>query len=153
MTDEDKILKFPVDKSARDPLTVIGIAVVRDAADHFLVGTRMGAGPLANFAEFPGGKQEGAESPEVTAVRECLEETGLRVRPTGLPERVVWRYEHGRLELNFVPCERCEHELVPRVPFRWIPRDELRRLSWPPANEGLIEKFARGWNLPTEGVS
>jgi 8-oxo-dGTP diphosphatase len=46
-----------------------------------LVGQRRDGNPPWTF---PGGKIEPGESPEGAAVREALEETGLRVRATGV---------------------------------------------------------------------
>jgi 8-oxo-dGTP pyrophosphatase MutT (NUDIX family) len=133
--------------TAPEPVTVIGITVVR-LDDRFLVGTRGTGGPLAQRSEFPGGKVERGESALTCALRECLEETGLRVRPTGPATVRLWKYSFGKLELHFFPCEPCDPGVPPRVPFRWEPRETLRRMSWPEANEQVIEKLVRGEDLP-----
>ena len=48
----------------------IGIAVVEHEG-RYLVGTRGPDGPLAGYAEFPGGKCLPDELPEMCAIREC----------------------------------------------------------------------------------
>jgi mutator protein MutT len=120
---------------------VIGIAVVeRDGA--FLVGVRPESVPLAGFAEFPGGKCEPGEPPNLCAARECLEETGLSVTPVRLLERVEWDYAHGGVELHFWLC-RPSPGGAPHPPFRWTPRAELAALRFPDANAKLISTLTR----------
>jgi 8-oxo-dGTP diphosphatase len=61
-------------------LPLVALAVVTRGA-LVLIGRRADGTPPWVF---PGGKIEPGESPEHAAVREVLEETGLRVRATGL---------------------------------------------------------------------
>ena len=90
-----------------DPVP-IGIAVVEHNG-RYLVGRRAEDGPLAGYEEFPGGKcTKGKctenEPPDLCAVRECLEETGLRVHPV---ERLLHReftYAHATVDLHFWLC-------------------------------------------------
>ena len=58
----------------------VAVAVVT-SGPGVLVGRRCDVVPMWTF---PGGKIEPGESPEGSAVRETLEETGLRVRATGI---------------------------------------------------------------------
>src|SRR5262249_13310601 len=58
--------------------TLVAIAVV-EHGERFLVGIRPEGKPLAGFAEFPGGKVNDGETPEAAAIRECDEESGLRI--------------------------------------------------------------------------
>jgi 8-oxo-dGTP diphosphatase len=68
-----------------EPTSAIGRPAIAVAivTSHLgvLVGRRRDANPPWTF---PGGKIEPGESPEDAAVRETLEETGLRVRATGV---------------------------------------------------------------------
>ena len=57
------------------------LAVLRDADAGI---------PYPGMWDLPGGGREGAESAVDCAVRECLEETGLRV----CRDQVVWQKEH-----------------------------------------------------------
>jgi mutator protein MutT len=150
----------------------IAVAVVR-RGDHYLVGERLDpSAPLVGFAEFPGGKLEPGESPADAARRETLEETGLTVRILGTRLVVRHDYPFGTLELHFMDAEpeqpgRKEEPnpssrvrpvdsagtrvppvidgevMEPRPPFRWRSRGEVLELTFPPANQALLESIRR----------
>jgi 8-oxo-dGTP diphosphatase len=117
--------------------TQIAIAVVEHDG-CFLIGQRPAGVALAGLWEFPGGKLLPAESPEAGAVRECVEETGLLVRPRFRYPEQVQEYSHGVLQLHFIGCEPVEVDLQPREPFRWVPRGDLAQYALPAGNRGLL---------------
>jgi mutator protein MutT len=122
--------------------TRIGIAVVEHNG-RFLVGVRGEDGPLPGYAEFPGGKCHAGESPAECAIRECHEETGLRVdiaRPLLSRE---YGYPHGTVDLHFFLCRPADGGDVSNIGggFRWIDSHELRTLKFPPANETVIDRL------------
>ena len=123
---------------------LIGIAVV-EHDDHFLIGTRGSNGPLAGYAEFPGGKCEPGEPVEVCAVRECLEETGLEVDVVRLLLRREFVYPHATVDLHFLMCRPSSTELVKEehLGFRWVAREKLVGLDFPEANEPLIRMLTQ----------
>ncbi len=116
----------------------IAIAVV-EHADRFLVGVRHTDATLAGFAEFPGGKIEPDEAPEAAAIRECLEETGVVVEIIGTFPIVEHEYRHATVSLHFFFCEPTVTPIEPRVPFRWVLRRDLTGLSFPAANQAVIQ--------------
>jgi 8-oxo-dGTP diphosphatase len=74
--------------------------VLRDAQGRVLLAQRPPGKHLAGMWEFPGGKLEPGESPELALVRELREELAIDVRPQeGAPLiRIPWRYgERGLL--------------------------------------------------------
>jgi 8-oxo-dGTP diphosphatase len=106
-------------------------AVVRDGG-RLLVMRRAGAHGAGTWG-LPGGHQEFGESPEDTAVRETLEETGLVVRPTarlGFTDDPM--PEVGRHYVTlFIACARSAGEPELREPEKatalaWLTPDELR---------------------------
>ena len=122
----------------------IGIAIV-EFDGRYVVGTRRAGQDLAGFAEFPGGKCEPAEAPEDCAVRECLEETGLLVTPVRLLQRTEHNYAHAAVDLHFWLCrvESVSDETRGMMPplineFQWKSVDELRGLTFPEANAGIL---------------
>lgn len=122
----------------------IGIAIVRFAG-QYLVGVRQKDQELAGYAEFPGGKCESGETPQACAVRECLEETGLRVRPTRLLNRTCHEYAHDIVDLYFWLCrvdasvgESPGNQPVAFNGFQWKSVDELQELSFPEANAEVV---------------
>lgn len=125
----------------------IGIAIVH-LSGRYLVGFRQFGQELAGSAEFPGGKCEAGETPEACAVRECLEETGLHVVPVRLLDRTCHEYAHATVDLHFWLCrvEDCTDETPltehrPDNGFQWKSVDELRELSFPEANAGIVQKL------------
>lgn len=118
----------------------IGIAVVEHQG-CYLVGIRPPGASLAGFAEFPGGKCEHGEDPATAAVRECHEETGLRVEVLELLTRRLYEYAYGSVDLHFYLCHpleapAAEHDLHG---FRWEAVSSLRSMKFPDANVPVLE--------------
>lgn len=119
----------------------IAIAVVEHPkSGRFLVGVRPEGVPLAGCDEFPGGKVDADESFEAAAIRECAEETGLRVSIVGEYPSAEHNYAHGSLQLRFFRCVVLEDdaETEPHGPFRWLTRAELAECNFPEANSELL---------------
>ena len=123
--------------------TRIGIAVV-ESDGRFLVGRRSADIPLPGMAEFPGGKCNNDETPRSCAVRECQEETGLIVMPHEQLATIPWSYPHGEIELHFWKCGLAPGltpQSPPAAPFRWVARQELATLEFPPANREILDRL------------
>ena len=120
---------------------VIAIAVVH-REEHYLIGQRPENVALAGLWEFPGGKVEpGDSSPADAACRECLEETGIEVVIERPLTEVRHAYPHGTLELHFFLARPLDSHAEPRGSFRWVPRDQMLRLEFPPANQLVLEQI------------
>jgi mutator protein MutT len=123
--------------------TPIAIAVVEQAGS-LLIGQRAPGTALAGLWEFPGGKIEPGESAEAAAVRECLEETGLAVEPLFRYPEHVQQYDHDRVRLSFVACRLSPGtQSIPREPFRWVARDDLRGYPFPAGNARLLQVLTK----------
>ncbi len=118
----------------------VAIAVV-EHEDHFLVGRRSQHLPLGGLWEFPGGKIERDESPKAAAARECLEETGLRVRVSHCLLFHKQTYPHAEITLHFFACQLLDPEALPRRPFQWISRQDLAKLQFPAGNRPLLQRL------------
>ncbi len=126
-------------------LIPIGVAVVEHRG-RYLVGFRGPDGPLAGYAEFPGGKCRPGEPPATCACRECQEETGLDVFAVDLLMHRPFTYPHGTFELFFWLCRPVgKVEAIPEDcrGYRWVPAAELAALHFPDANLPLIEILSR----------
>ena len=123
-------------------LTEIAVAVVEHQG-QYLIGRRRDGVPLAGLWEFPGGKMLPGETPPAAAVRECLEETGLRIVPGTSCDVIEYDYPHARLRLHFVRCQVVDRnsELLPG--YRWVPSGELKEYEFPPANGAIIAQLGR----------
>lgn len=127
----------------------IGIAIVFHNGD-VLVGVRSQETVLAGMHEFPGGKCEPGESPAECAIRECHEETGLRVDVVELFQLTRFSYPHGDVELSFFLCRPVDdgerHE--PQGGFCWVPLRDLPRCQFPEGNrDALARLLERGATL------
>ncbi|WP_437222911.1 (deoxy)nucleoside triphosphate pyrophosphohydrolase [Planctomicrobium sp. SH661] len=118
----------------------IGVAIVEHSG-CVLVGVRDAETVLAGKHEFPGGKCLEGETPAACALRECFEETGLRVEVVELINHVQHRYEHGSLDLSFFLCRPAEPPSQPAGNFRWTPISELAHLNFPEGNRIAVQKL------------
>lgn len=113
----------------RSPRTlVVGAAIIRDGA--VLAARRTAPVEAAGRWEFPGGKVEPTESPDVALVREIAEELGCRIEVTGwLPGTAVIGAAHELRVACGVLTEGeptpTEHDLI-----RWVSADELDEVDW-----------------------
>lgn len=118
---------------------IIAVAVVEHQG-NYLIGQRPAGIPLAGYWEFPGGKVELGESPKDAAVRECQEETGLRIQVIGEYEPRSHRYEHGDVVVHFFRCKvDDEVHTNPLSPFQWVDRQRLSDYRFPEANADLLK--------------
>jgi 8-oxo-dGTP diphosphatase len=116
----------------------IAVAVV-EHKDRFLVGVRPPGVPLEGYSEFPGGKVRDGETTAEAAERECLEETGLSITVGDLYDCTVHYYAHGVVELHFFAAAAQDPQQAARAPFRWVARNDLPSLRFPPANARVLE--------------
>ncbi|MCG6158398.1 NUDIX domain-containing protein [Rubinisphaera margarita] len=118
----------------------IGISIVEHCGS-FLVGTRPPDVPLAGYSEFPGGKSLYDEPSSNTAVRECLEETHLRIEPVRLLHQQTFSYPHGEVALDFWHCRLAAGQSGDKIsdPWKWVSRDKLGEHRFPPANADVLQ--------------
>lgn len=124
-----------------DDVERVAIAVVEQSG-CYLVGTRKTGEVLAGLAEFPGGKCLPGEDAPACGVRECYEETGIKVVALRRLFACRHAYGHGLLELEFWLCRPEISQDVAKPAnngFRWLPVQALKSLHFPPANRPVIE--------------
>lgn len=119
------------------------VAAIIERGGRVLVSQRgPGAGHPGRW-EFPGGKREPGEDDDVALKRELLEELGVEVDVGPL----LWTATAGPLVLRFFRCDWRPGQR-PRplgsVQFRWVRREELAALSFPPADAELVSALAAG---------
>jgi 8-oxo-dGTP diphosphatase len=133
------------DAACAQPRRVVVTAAVIEREDAFLVTRRPKGVHLEGYWEFPGGKCEPGESYAASLEREIAEEleAGIVVGPEvftvshAYPDRVV--------ELHFFTCQLVgEPRALLGQEMRWVAREELRSLTFPPADQELLERLAAG---------
>ena len=126
------------------PAIVVTAAVVK-RDDHYLVTRRPEYAHLAGYWEFPGGKCEPGESHEDCLRREIREELDTEARVHGEIFAVTHAYEERVVELHFFRCTLAgTPQPVLGQEMRWVARDELAALKFPPADAELIRRLQEG---------
>jgi 8-oxo-dGTP diphosphatase len=118
---------------------IVVTAAIIERQGAFLVTRRPKGVHLEGCWEFPGGKCEPGESHEACLRRELLEELDAETLVHEEVFRVSHDYPGRRVELHFLKCELLsEPRPVLGQEMRWVARDGLHALEFPPADAELI---------------
>jgi mutator protein MutT len=110
----------------------------------FLVTRRPSGVHLAGCWEFPGGKCEPGETLASCLEREIMEELGTMIRVGAEIFSIAHPYPDRRVQLHFFRCELAgEPRPVLGQEMRWVAREELALLAFPPADAELIQLLSR----------
>ena len=125
----------PVSIAGMRVLHVVGAAVVRDGL--CLVAQRGPTMSLAGKWEFPGGKVEQGESPEVALARELAEELGIEI---GVGAVLARSHAMTSIQLDVYAAELLRGDPAPRehAQVRWLSADELAPLDWAEADIAVV---------------
>ena len=125
--------------------TIVVTAAVVERDGAFLVTRRLKGTHLEGTWEFPGGKCEEDEPLEACLWREMREELGVPCTVGNEIFTITHDYGSRRIELHFFACT-LHGEPVPQLgqAMRWVPRERLRDLEFPPADDELIRLLTTG---------
>lgn len=105
--------------------------------------TQRGYGEFKDGWEFPGGKIEIGETPQLALIREIKEELDTEIEVGELVDTVEYDYPKFHLSMHCFLCTvKCgdlvlkEHEAA-----KWLTKDTLYSVEWLPADKELIEKL------------
>lgn len=114
-------------------------AIIIDSGKVFA--TQRGYGEFNDGWEFPGGKIEPGETPEVAIVREIKEELETEVEVIELLDTVEYDYPNFHLSMDCFICKIKSGNLVLKEheAARWLTKERLYSVDWLPADLGLIE--------------
>jgi len=122
---------------------VVTAAIVEDHGRYFVTRRQKGV-HLEGLWEFPGGKWEPGETLGDCLRRELKEELGAEA----VIREEIWTVTHDyadrSVELHFLSCTLLNAP-VPLLgqEMRWVARDELKSLKFPPADDELISVLTR----------
>ena len=106
--------------------------------------TQRGYGDFKGGWEFPGGKIEDGETPEVALKREILEELDTEIAVGELIDTVEYDYPNFHLSTDCFWCAIVSGNLVLKEheAAKWLDKENLYSVEWLPADVSLIEKIA-----------
>jgi A/G-specific adenine glycosylase len=112
---------------------------------------RKSKGVWANLWEFPGGRLEPGETPEIALLREYEEETKLAVGNLQKITTVQHSYTIYRVTLHCYFCSlldgRHEPVLNTAQEYRWVTPDELSRYAFPAGHRKLIQHLQNNFDM------
>jgi len=129
--------------------------VIKDTEGRVLACRRGEGRHLAGLWEFPGGKVDEGEGPEVALARELLEELGVAVKVgEKLAAAVEWTDGAVSIRLSAYWCGISEGEPVAleHGEIRWCDFPELVGLEWAEADLPILEEILEGFSGDSFGV-
>jgi len=125
--------------------TVVVTAAVIEIAGRFLVTRRQQGVHLEGFWEFPGGKCDRDEPLKDCLARELFEELDVSSRVGEELCATTHAYPDRSVELHFFRCELLgEPRPALGQEMRWVRREDLAALAFPPADTELIQILTQG---------
>jgi len=141
------LLEKTVDKRpvANKPSQTVFIEMATGILTHkgrILIQKRKPKGVWANLWEFPGGRLEPGETPEIALVREYAEETELKIGKLEKITTVKHSYTIYRVKLHCYFCSLIDGKIEPVLhgaqEYRWVDSGELSNYAFPAGHRKFI---------------
>ncbi len=130
-----------------DPRRIVVVAGLISHATEplYLLTRRLAGGHLPLSWEFPGGKIEAGESPEVALVRELAEELGIEVEVGEVFAVGHHVYPEKEVLLLVYQCGHVggEPQCLAVTELRWLSIAEILELPLPPADAPVVARLRR----------
>ncbi|MGF7158494.1 8-oxo-dGTP diphosphatase [Rhodoligotrophos appendicifer] len=123
-------------------MVLVAACALVDADGRVLLAKRPEGKALAGLWEFPGGKVEPDETPEIALIRELREELGIEVSAACLAPLTFasHAYEHFHLLMPLYICRRWSGTVAAQEAqeLAWVKPQRMRDYPMPPADLPLI---------------
>lgn len=118
--------------------------IIKDK-NRLLIAKRHSKDPLGGKWEFPGGKIEPGETPQVCLVREIKEELGVDVEIGPFYDDNVYSSQDHDIHLLFYWAEVINGEVIPVVhdDLKWITIEELANFDFAPADIPIVKRLMK----------
>ncbi len=121
---------------------LVSAVVLIDVDGRVLIAQRPEGKSMAGLWEFPGGKVEPGETPEIALIREMHEELGIETWESCLAPLTFasHTYEDFHLLMPLFACRKWKGTPQSREgqALKWVRINQLRDYPMPPADEPLI---------------
>ncbi len=119
------------------------VAAIIRKDDQLLLGKRPEGSSLAGIWEFPGGKIESEETPEIALQRELKEEIGVEAEIGEIKKTCSAFFgEIGILLLFFdVPFWKGEPKCLHHEELRWVAIKDIHKYELPDANKTVLKEL------------
>lgn len=120
-------------------IEVVAAVIIKDGKVY---ATKRGYGSFKGGWEFPGGKIEPHESKEGALIREIKEELNVRIEVIKHLVSTEYDYPEFKIILHSFISKIVDGELMLSVhsDSKWLSKDELRSVSWLPADIEALEE-------------
>ena len=123
--------------------TIEVVAAVIFDAEGRIFATQRGYGEWKDWWEFPGGKIESGETPQMALRREIREELDAEIEVGELMRTIDYDYPTFHLTMH---CYRCRlqvtgYRLREHEAAKWLAPEDLQCVKWLPADEEFIEEL------------
>ena len=120
---------------------VVACALI-DADNRVLIAQRPEGKDMAGLWEFPGGKVEAGETPDVAIIREMNEELGIDIKQPCLAPLTFasHSYEKFHLLMPLFICRKWQGDIIAKEhqALKWVRVHNLRDFDMPAADAPLI---------------
>jgi len=129
-------------------IQVVGAIILKD--NRILAAQRAANRVLGGYWEFPGGKIDPGETPEVAMARELREEFGASATvfdKFAIDGDAELKFGEVVLHCYYVHLDSEITKTIAHDELRWVTPDEALELNWAPSDVGVIEALAqKGFN-------
>jgi 8-oxo-dGTP diphosphatase len=119
----------------------IAVGIVMNHQQEILISKRSIHKPMGGFWEFPGGKIEEGETPEIALKRELQEEVGLEVLDLTSLMQHQHSYNEYSVQLNVFLIQNFKGQAKPLEgqEIQWTKKADLLNYNFLEANEAIIQ--------------
>ena len=132
-------------KCMTKPYLEVVAGLIFDANNRILSCRRPKEKSWPSWWEFPGGKIEYGETPQIALSRELKEELSLNLSPSRIIAEQFFNYDDKYVKLMVLNCGIIEEDrikLLEHDEMKWLSKEELFDVNWLPADLPIVEKWS-----------